>query len=207
MSKSPSPARKAPNTYHHGDLREALVEAAFVLTEKEGAEAVTFSALAKALGVSQAAPYRHFKDRDELLTALATRALRETGADFRKRLARRSGKSPLGKIGHAYLELGLSRKALYRLMYASPLLGRSSAESELYKAADANFDLILAAIDPTLDELTRRRFALKFWTSLHGIVMLAEEGILPPKIRKISVKELVDELVRDTELAIAAAGK
>ena len=176
------------------------------MTEREGVDAVTFSALAKRLGVSQAAPYRHFKDREELLAAVATKAFRETGDELRQKLHRRTKKSPLALIAHTYLELGLTRKALYRLMYASHILGRSPATSELYRAADEGFDLILAAINPALDEMARRRFALKFWTSLHGIVMLAEEGILPPKIHKISVKELADELVRDTEIAIAAAG-
>ena len=205
MNGKASPERKATGSYHHGDLREALIEAAFIITDKEGIEAVTFSALAKVLGVSQAAPYRHFKDRQELLAAVAARAFRETGKAFRNKIGKRGRSSKLRKIAHAYLELGLSSRALYKLMYASHLLGCSTTDSELYQAADENFDMILEAIDPRLDELTRRRFALKFWTSLHGIVMLAEEGILPPKIHKISVRELIDELVHDTEASISAA--
>ncbi|HMM13471.1 MAG TPA: TetR/AcrR family transcriptional regulator [Parvibaculum sp.] len=203
MNRS-SPAPKAPNAYHHGDLREALIDAATREIESNGAEAVSFSALAKTLGVSQAAPYRHFADREALLAAVATRAFRTFGSSFRKTVARRSSKSRLARIAHAYLDFGLSHVELYRLMYASRLIERAPVGSELYTAADANFDLVLEAIDPALDDLTRRRFALRFWTSLHGVVMLAEKGLLPPKIRKISIADVLDDLVRDTELAIAA---
>ena len=61
--------RKSLNTYHHGDLRDALVEAAFQEAERGGPEAINISALAKKLGVSQPAPYRHFADREALLEA------------------------------------------------------------------------------------------------------------------------------------------
>ncbi len=200
-----SPARKAPNAYHHGGLREALIEAAMGAVERSGPQAASFSALAKSLGVSQAAPYRHFADREDLLAAVAARAFRTFSAAFREMIDHGPEKSKLGRIAHAYLDFGLRHVELYRLMYASRLLQRAPVGSELYTAADASFDLVLEAVDPSLDDLTRRRFALKFWTSMHGIVMLAEQGLLPPKIRKISVREIIDELVRDTELAIGAA--
>ncbi|MDE1172670.1 MAG: TetR/AcrR family transcriptional regulator [Parvibaculaceae bacterium] len=200
-----SPARKAPNAYHHGGLREALIETAMGEVERGGPEAVGFSALAKSLGVSQAAPYRHFADREELLAAVAAKAFRTFGAAFREMIDPTAETSKLGQIAHAYLDFGLRHVELYRLMYASRLLQRAPVGSELYTAADASFDLILESVNPALDDLTRRRFALKFWTSMHGIVMLAEQGLLPPKIRRISVAEIIDELVRDTELAIATA--
>jgi len=66
----PRLVRKALNTYHHGDLRDALVQAAFQEAEHGGPEAVNISALAKKLGVSQPAPYRHFADREALLEAV-----------------------------------------------------------------------------------------------------------------------------------------
>lgn len=193
-------ARKA--AYHHGDLREALIAAATAEVEAKGHEAVSLSALARRLGVSQAAPYRHFPDRDALLAAVATQAFRTTGAALRAAIGARPS---LGPLAHAYLAFGLDHPGLYGLMYGSRLVQRASADGELYIAADANFDLTLAAIDPRLPDLARRRFALKFWTSLHGIVTLAEHGLIPPKIRQISVADLVDELVHDTELAIGAA--
>jgi AcrR family transcriptional regulator len=205
MGGSSSPSRKAPDAYHHGDLRGALIEAALKEVERKGPEGVSLSAIAKTLGVSQAAPYRHFADRDDLLTAVAAKAFGTSSAMLREAVDLPSTRSRLGRIAHAYLDFGLGHFGIYRLLYASRLLQRAPVGSELYTAADASFDLVLEAIDPSLDDMTRQRFALKFWTSLHGVVMLAEQGLLPPKIRQISVEELVDELVRDTELAIDAA--
>src|SRR5450759_546654 len=66
----PQLARKSLNTYHHGDLRDALVQAALQEAEQGGAEAISIKALAKKLGVSQPAPYRHFADREALLAAV-----------------------------------------------------------------------------------------------------------------------------------------
>lgn len=205
MTATPSSNRKSRDNYHHGDLREALIEAAFNVVEEAGAEAVNFSALAKALGVSQAAPYRHYADRDALLTEVATLAFLRFNEEFRKKLKRRSTRSKLGQLAHIYLDFGLKHVGVYRLLYVSRLVHNAAVGSELYSAADAGFDLILETIDPMLEDLTRRRIALRFWTSLHGVVMLAEQGLIPPKIRQISVVELVDKLVEDTERAIKAA--
>ena len=73
----PRPARKALNAYHHGDLRDALVQAALHQVELGGPEAISISALAKTLGVSQPAPYKHFADRETLLTAVTAEAFRQ----------------------------------------------------------------------------------------------------------------------------------
>src|SRR6058998_1281362 len=79
----PRPARKALNAYHHGDLRDALVQAALHEVELGGPEAISISALAKKLGVSQPAPYKHFSDRETLLTAVTAEAFRQFSAMMR----------------------------------------------------------------------------------------------------------------------------
>ena len=70
----PQLARKSLNAYHHGDLRDALVQAALREAEQRGPEAISIKALAKKLGVSQPAPYRHFADREALLAAVTAEA-------------------------------------------------------------------------------------------------------------------------------------
>src|SRR5258708_33146001 len=85
---SPRLARKPLNTYHHGDLRDALVQAALHEVELGGPEAVNISALAKKLGVSQPSPYRHFADIEALLTAVTAAALPPFGDDFRRVITR-----------------------------------------------------------------------------------------------------------------------
>ena len=90
----PRPARKALNAYHHGDLRDALVQAALHEVELGGPEAISISALAKILGVSQPAPYKHFADRETLLTAVTAEAFRQFSAMMRRRSKnRRSSRS------------------------------------------------------------------------------------------------------------------
>ena len=87
----PRLARKPLNTYHHGDLRDALVQAALREAEQGGPEAVNISALAKKLGVSQPAPYRHFSDREALLAAVTAEAFRRFSA--RRSARRRSARN------------------------------------------------------------------------------------------------------------------
>ena len=77
------PPAKPLNTYHHGDLRDALVQAALQEVELGGPEAINISALAKKLGVSQPAPYKHFADREALLTAVTAEAFRQFNAMLR----------------------------------------------------------------------------------------------------------------------------
>ena len=197
--------RKPNDAYHHGDLRAALVDAALAELDLDGTAVIGFSGLARRLGVSQTAPYRHFADREALLAAVAAKGFRICIGELNDRAERRGAESLLSCAAYGYLEFGLRHVGLYQLMFASRLYQRAAIGSELQIASEAAFDVVLAAIEPALDDMIRRRFALKFWTSLHGVVTLAEQGLLPPKIRQISVAELIDELVRDTELAVAAA--
>ena len=76
--------RKPFKTYHHGDLREALIQAALREVELGGPEAISIKALAKQLGVSQPAPYRHFADREALLEAVTAEAFRQFNVIMRE---------------------------------------------------------------------------------------------------------------------------
>src|ERR1700757_4149368 len=112
----PHTARKPLNTYHHGDLRVALVQAALHEVERGGPEAVNISALAKKLGVSQPAPYRHFADREALLVAVTAEAFRQFNAVLRQAVAASSRRSKLSRLAQAALVFGLERSGTYRLM-------------------------------------------------------------------------------------------
>ena len=83
-------ARKPLNTYHHGDLRDALVQAALREAEQSGPESISLKALAKGLGVSQPAPYRHFADREALLAAVTAEAFRQFSAMLREAIGKPS---------------------------------------------------------------------------------------------------------------------
>ena len=105
--------------YHHGDLSRALVEAARRILEAEGPAALSLRAVAREAGVSPAAPYHHFKDKTELLEAVAQQgwhALGQAIAEARSRRAHASA-TALSHIGLAYVNFARDNPALYRLMY------------------------------------------------------------------------------------------
>lgn len=199
MSKSPAPARKRANAYHHGDLREALIEAAYSEVERDGAEVVNMSALARRLGVSQAAPYRHFADRDDLLTAVAAKGFRAFTKALEESLGLPHPSSRLGRLAHAYVEFGLQNTGLYRLMFVTHLLQRAPPDGDLPNAASESLRLIIQEMPPSDDEASAARLGLRFVAALHGITMMVEQGFLPTKVRKISAQDLVDDLVREVE--------
>ncbi len=201
----PRLARKPLNTYHHGDLRDALVQAALAEAEQGGPEAISIKALTKKLGVSQPAPYRHFADREALLEAVTAEAFRQFNAVLRESTGQPSKQSKLSRLAQATLAFGLRRNGIYRLMFASRTMACSPKGSELHNAAMETFGLLLEALEAPAVGLLRERQALKIWAALHGVVMLAEQGLLTGQVAHISREELVEEIVAQTKLALSVA--
>src|SRR6202048_5172678 len=112
-------ARKSLKTYHHGELRDAMVQAALGEAEQGGPEAISIKALAKQLGVSQPAPYRHFADREALLAAVTAEAFRQLSALLREAMAKPSKQSKLSRLAQATLDFGLRRHRIYRVVVCS----------------------------------------------------------------------------------------
>jgi AcrR family transcriptional regulator len=201
----PRPARKPLNTYHHGDLRDALIQAALREAELGGPEAISISALAKKLGVSQPAPYKHFADREALLAAATAEAFRQFTAMLRGAVAAPSKRSRLSRFAHATVDFGLRRNGIYRLMFASRILACAPKSGELHGAALETFDLLLDALEAPAVGFLRERSALKIWAALHGVVMLAEQGLLTGQVAHTSREELVEDIVGQTKLSLALA--
>jgi AcrR family transcriptional regulator len=199
------PARKPLNTYHHGDLRDALVHAALREAEQGGPEAISLKALAKKLGVSQPAPYRHFADREALLSAVTAEAFRQFSALLREQISKPSKRSKLSRLAQATLAFGLRRNGIYRLMFASRTMACASTGSELHAAAMETFALVLDALEAPAVGLLRERHALQIWAALHGVIMLAEQGLLTGKVADVTREELVEDIVQQTKMALAFA--
>lgn len=162
--------------YHHGDLRAGLIEAARQLVEERGPERLTMSDASRAAGVSTAAPYRYFADRDALLDAVALEGLE------RQRQAMQEGGDmhPLGSdaavaaIGLAYIGFATRERGVFKLMFS---LTRTHAQHpQLLQTGRETFGVLLrhlahrygaAADDPSI--LTR---GLKLWTFVHGLSFL-----------------------------------
>jgi AcrR family transcriptional regulator len=197
--------RKPENTYHHGDLRDALVQAALREAEQGGPEAISIKALAKELGVSQPAPYRHFADREALLQAVTAEAFRQFNAILRAAIDEPSKRSKLSRFAQAALEFGLRRNGIYRLMFASRTMARAAKDSELHLAARQTLGLLVESFEAPAVGLWRERHALQVWAALHGVIMLAELGLLTGQVAQITREQLVEDIVQQTKMALRLA--
>ena len=201
----PQLQRKPVNTYHHGDLRDALVQAALRQADREGPEAISIKALAKQLGVSQPAPYRHFADREALLQAATAEAFRQFNAILNEAIRKPSKRSKLSRFAQAALDFGLRRNGIYRLMFASRTMACATTASELHVAARETFALLVESFEAPAVGLLRERHALQIWAALHGVISLAEQGLLTGQVARVTREELIEDIVQQTEAALSAA--
>ena len=111
--------RDAPRGYHHGNLREELIRAALELIATKGIAGFTFAQAARFAGVSPAAPYRHFRDRDELMVSVALRGFEQFEAVLARAWdgGRPNAFSALNRLGKAYLEFARGEPAFYSAMF------------------------------------------------------------------------------------------
>jgi AcrR family transcriptional regulator len=174
--------RSAPKTYHHGDLREGLLEAALAILGRGSAAALTLRAAAREVGVSPAAPYRHFADRDALIAAVAERGFAAL-FDRMRASATRARMSPergLQEIAVAYLRFALERPAEYRVMFGPELADRTR-HAGLQQTSTQVFALLAEGI-AGLQRAGRVRagdanaMAVSAWALVHGLAMLALDG-------------------------------
>ncbi len=168
--------------YHHGNLRDALVTAALDLLAKKGPTGFTFAEAARAAGVSAAAPYRHYRDRDDLMAEVARRGFELFASDLSK--AWNEGRpTPLEafyRMGKAYLTFARKEHAYYIAMFESQI--PHSYTPELQKAADGAFGVLreaAAALAATLPPDRRPpslMMSLHIWSMAHGIASLFGRG-------------------------------
>ena len=173
---------KAPQSddlrpYHHGDLRQGLVAAARRLLEKDGAAALSLRAVAREAGVSPAAPYHHFKDKSDLLEAVADEGWRLLSAavgEARDKLP--AGQSAVAEIGVAYARFALHHPDLYRVMYDSSR-DHESLPRHLEQDADSAYAKLRAAmIQAGADPSETRELELAItamWCMAHGLSEMA----------------------------------
>lgn len=166
--------------YHHGDLRAALVEAAAAAVEQAGPEALSLRELAQSLGVSTAAPYRHFRDRDALLAEVAAQGFAELAQAYgRAQASAAEPRAAMREAARAYLTLAFRKPGLFRLMFTSDILD-DAPPALLDRAAEAWTALyrVVAALEPGAGEAAVKRRAITGWSTLHGFIVLVQGGRL-----------------------------
>jgi AcrR family transcriptional regulator len=184
----PDRGGKDAGAYHHGDLRRALIAAALAEVEKVGPESVNLSGLAKALGVSQPAPYRHFADREALLAAVAAQGFELYDAALDEAVAAGSRFSSSKRVAAAHVTFGFAHPGLYRLMFA-PYPALASP------ARDAAFARLLEAVRAIGYGQGARKRALRIWAAAHGLVMLAGQPGFEQDVTGASLTSLIDDFV------------
>ncbi|WP_395671403.1 TetR/AcrR family transcriptional regulator [Phenylobacterium sp.] len=160
----------ATRSYHHGDLRRALVEAGRRLVEAEGSTALSLRAVAREAGVSPAAPYHHFKDKSELLQAIADQGWDELGDIMDAVAAEHEG---AGAPGVAYVRYARAHPALYRVMYDAAR-DRPSIPDEAEDSAHAKVRrAFLTAADTAEAPLDLELAIVAAWCAAHGLAEMA----------------------------------
>ncbi|MGW0196160.1 TetR/AcrR family transcriptional regulator [Nonomuraea sp. NPDC003201] len=176
--------------------RRALLDAAADLLDSGGPDAVTLREVGARAGVTRGAPYRHFPDKDSLLTTIAAEAL-DRLADQVQAVRAAPGASPSGKLHRALFALmtiGRSQPHLYRLMFASPV-GDPAAVHAATQAADRAMNQFLAIVGDLVGAQHARGFAALLLTSAHGITDMEVSGHLSADKWHITAEELLSTLV------------
>ena len=169
--------------YHHGNLREALLEAAIRLIAEVGPTAFTLREVARRARVSHNAPYRHFRNRDDLMAAVAAQGFRElTEAMVQAAGSKTDAPERLKSAGLGYVTFALRRPEHFTVMFDAPISKDKHPDSAA--AAEEAFATLLGFVKNCQDEGRLpsgdlRQMALLAWTMVHGIAKLAITGRLP----------------------------
>ncbi len=184
--------------YHHGNLREALIEAALSLIAEKGPSGFSFADAARSAGVSSAAPYRHFRDRDALIADVARRGfeLFERRLDKAWNDGRPDTFTAFENTGRAYLLFAREEPAHYSAMFEAGV--DLDADPALRKAADAAFAVIrkaaeaLCALAPAGSRPPAMMVALHLWSMAHGIASLFGRGDAGRRKLPMAPEELLE---------------
>ncbi|MBR2118700.1 MAG: TetR/AcrR family transcriptional regulator [Pseudomonadota bacterium] len=185
--------------YHHGNLKEALVQAALDLIANKGPAGFTFAEAARSAGVSPAAPYRHFRDRDELLASVAQQGFEQ----FESQLTaawddgRPDTPTAFQRVGKAYLAFARENPAYYSAMFESgvPLESNPAllvASERAFAIIRAASERLVAMAPPGVPRPPAMMMALHIWSMSHGIASLFGRGDAARRKLPMSAEDLLE---------------
>ncbi|WP_051275451.1 TetR/AcrR family transcriptional regulator [Aestuariibacter salexigens] len=171
------------STYHHGNLRQALIDGAVCWLRTNGAERLSLRGLARQLGVSQAAPYRHFEDKVSLLSAVASDGFEKLASNMAQKMSAYHDDpvEALRQAGRAYIEFACAHPETYRLMYSMKrhefnLQELQTCDTEAYKLLEKTVDAGLQS--GHFKALDRDAIVTATWSMAHGFAQLVIDGVL-----------------------------
>jgi AcrR family transcriptional regulator len=191
--------RRREGGYHHGNLKEALVQAALDLIAQKGPGGFTFAETARSAGVSPAAPYRHFRDRDELIASIAQQGFEQFEAQLMAAWNDGQPDTPTAfqRVGKAYLAFARENPAYYSAMFESGVPLESNPG--LLLAGEGAFAVIRAASErlaamapPGVPRPPALMMALHIWSMSHGIASLFGRGDASRRKLPMSPEDLLE---------------
>jgi AcrR family transcriptional regulator len=181
--------------YHHGDLRQALVDAARHLVAKQGADNFTVSDACRLAGVSTAAPYKHFRDKDEILIAIVIEGFGQFFAKLQEavKLHKAGSDESMIAMGQAYVAFAIKQPALFRLMFAKSK--RISEDVLVSEAGRTCFQGVAQEVTAycqtralSCDPL---KLTIDLWTFVHGVASLSIDHDYEKVTPGLDVNDLV----------------
>ncbi|ROS04764.1 TetR family transcriptional regulator [Sinobacterium caligoides] len=194
----------ADTSYHHGNLRESLIELGITHLHEKGAENISLRALAREIGVSQTAPYRHFEDKNKLLAAIAIYGFELLANDVNESLQDVNDPvSMLRAMGHTYVRFAINNVEIFKLMFG-PILGNRKAYPDLLTAGQRRFELVELGLSSGIKsgqfaDTDIPLTANSIWASLHGLAILMQDRY--DRFPGLSTEQQID-----TSLDILIAG-
>lgn len=195
------------NPYHHGDLRNSLLAAAESLLAEKGLTALSLREVAKATGVSNAAPYRHFQDKAALVEALAIEGFKNliNGCEAAQKKYVDDPALQLVEAGMSYLFFAIKKPSIVHLMFGG-VISLKNCGIELKQAADEAFGILLNIVmngqqakiyrDADPYELT-----LTAWSTVYGLSLMITSGLLGERASSKSQIKKLGESIANTLLA------
>lgn len=173
---------KPKNTYHHGDLRQGLLDAGTQLIRKEGIDNLSMRKLADALGVSRSAAYHHFRDKTALLSAVAEEGFKAQDQILGK-LPMSDNRKRFEQFVRSYIHFATDNPEQYDLMYGREIWKSGGASETLEQAAKRSFKNWLDEVEKLQNDgfmpnkIPTLRVAQATWATLHGLCRLLNDGV------------------------------
>lgn len=190
----------ASGTYHHGDLRAACLRAARELLEEDGSAGLSLRAVARRAGVSPTAPYRHYADREALVSAVGAEGYRELAEQLAAAHPSPTTPDEFAAVAVAYVRFALDRPALFRVMFAEPC---DPLSEERVAATAAVSEYVRGVVRSAFPGADPDVLSTTVWALVHGLAFLHLDGKLDASTPEV-VADQVSTAVRALFTAPAA---